>query len=75
MSESIINDELLLKIAKEELTQYVQDYSNYGLVLGNCYMDKVNAIYELLVKIYGKPFLAEHGIEILEDEDDDDEEE
>jgi len=63
----IINDELLLEIAKEELTKYANAYSSEGFVMGNVYSERINAVYNLLVKIYGKPYLKAHGIELVEE--------
>ena len=65
-----MNDETLLGIAKEQMKGYAEMDSVAGLMLGNVYHSKVSAIYELLVKIYGEPYLEEHGIKmiVLEDE-------
>lgn len=65
----IVNDEILLELAKEEMGKYANGYSQNGLVLGNMYSDKLMAIYDLLVKIYGKPYLKVHGLELKEDEE------
>jgi len=63
----IVNDELLLEIAKEELAKYAKGYHETGLVMGNTYADSIHAVYNLLVKIYGKPYLKAHGIELVEE--------
>lgn len=60
----IVNDEILLEVAKEELEKYLTSYNQDGLVLGDTYKDKITAIYELLVKIYGKPYLEKQGIKM-----------
>lgn len=65
----IVNDEILLEVAKEELEKYLTSYNQNGLVLGNTYRDKITAIYKLLVKIYGKPYLEKQGIKMVEDND------
>ena len=64
-SDGIVNDETLLGIAKEQMKGYAEMDSVAGLMLGNVYHSKVSAIYELLVKIYGEPYLEEHGIKMM----------
>ena len=59
-----VTDDILLEEAKEEMLRYSEGYEQNGLVLGNTYTDSISAIYELLVKIYGKPYLKSHGIEM-----------
>lgn len=63
----IVNDELLLEIAKEELVKYANSYREDGLLMGDVYAERINGVYNLLVKIYGKPYLKAHGIELVED--------
>ena len=63
----IVTDELLLKVAKEELSKYADAYSENGLLLGNYYANCIGAVYELLVKIYGEPYLEAHGIKLKKD--------
>ncbi len=66
----IVTDELLLKVAKEELSKYADEYSENGLILGNYYADCIGAVYKLLVRIYGEPYLESHGIKLEKDDDD-----
>ncbi len=61
----IINDEILLEIAKEELVKYAKSHSEEGLLMGDVYAERINGVYNLLVKIYGKPYLKAHGIELV----------
>jgi len=63
----IINDEILLEIAKEELLKHANSYNEEGFVMGNVYTERINGVYNLLVKIYGKPYLKAHGIELVEE--------
>lgn len=63
----IINDEILLEIAKEELLKHANSYDEEGWVLGDVYRERINGVYNLLVKIYGKPYLKAHGIELVEE--------
>lgn len=64
-----VNDELLLKIAKEELNKYADGYSEEGLMLGNYYTDCIGAVYNLLVRIYGEQYLETQGIKLERDDD------
>lgn len=63
----IINDELLLEIAKEELLKHANSHGEKGLLMGDVYAERINGVYNLLVKIYGKPYLKAHGIELVEE--------
>lgn len=64
-----VNDELLLKVAKEELNKYADGYSEEGLMLGNYYTDCIGAVYNLLVRIYGEQYLETQGIKLERDDD------